>query len=132
MKRTKLWSVVSVVGLLIFVGYSIAFAAPKVIHVWHTETNPLSRKAIANIVARFEALHPDIKVEAEALAWGDLEGKILAALAAGSPPELSHGQPITCAALQVQGLLRPDISLQAGRDTDIGRLLPTCTVKKQP
>ena len=84
-----------------------ALAAKKVIHVWHTETNPLSRKAVANIVARFEALHPDIKVEAEALAWGDLEGKIMASLAAGAPPELSHGQPITCAALQAKGLLLP-------------------------
>ena len=84
-----------------------ALAARKVIHVWHTETNPLSRKAVANIVARFEALHPDIKVEAEALAWGDLEGKIMASLAAGAPPELSHGQPITCAALQAKGLLLP-------------------------
>jgi len=84
-----------------------ALAAKKVIHVWHTETNPLSRTAVANIVARFEVLHPDIKVEAEALAWGDLEGKIMAALAAGSPPELSHGQPITCAALQAKGLLLP-------------------------
>ncbi|MBW2057061.1 MAG: extracellular solute-binding protein [Deltaproteobacteria bacterium] len=84
-----------------------AFAGKKVIHVWHTETNPLTRKAIANIVARFEGSHPDVKVEAEALAWGDLEGKIMAALAAGSPPELSHGQPITCAALQSKGLLLP-------------------------
>ncbi len=130
MKRTKLWSVVSVVGLLILVGYSIAFAAPKVIHVWHTETNPLSRKAIANIVARFEALHPDIKVEAEALAWGDLEGKILAALAAGSPPELSHGQPITCAALQVQGLLLPlDEVVQAiGEDNIWEQIKKVCRV----
>ena len=84
-----------------------ALAAKKVIHVWHTETNPVSRKAVANIVARFEALHPDIKVEAEAIAWGDLEGKIMASLAAGAPPELSHGQPITCAALQAKGLLLP-------------------------
>jgi ABC-type glycerol-3-phosphate transport system substrate-binding protein len=84
-----------------------SLAAQKVINVWHTETNPVSRKAVANIVERFEKLHPDIKVEAEALAWGDLEGKIMASLAAGSPPELSHGQPITCAALQAKGLLLP-------------------------
>ena len=95
-----------------------ALAAKKIIHVWHTETNPKSRAAIANIVARFEALHADIKVEAEALAWGDLEGKIMAALAAGSPPELSHGQPITCAALQEKGLLLPldDVVKAIGED----------------
>jgi len=99
-------------ALTVICMFSVIFAATaassnKVIHVWHTETNPKSRQAIANIVARFEKLHPDIKVEAEALAWGDLEGKIMAALAAGSPPELSHGQPITCAALQAKGLLLP-------------------------
>ena len=97
---------------------SSAFAAKKVVHVWHTETNPKSREAIANIVSRFEKLHPDIKIEAEALAWGDLEGKIMAALAAGSPPELSHGQPITCAALQEKGLLLPldDVVQAIGED----------------
>jgi ABC-type glycerol-3-phosphate transport system substrate-binding protein len=31
----------------------------------------------------------------------------MASLAAGTPPELSHGQPITCAALQAKGLLLP-------------------------
>jgi ABC-type glycerol-3-phosphate transport system substrate-binding protein len=92
-------------SLLLFAGQ--ALGAKKVVRVWHTETNPLSRKAIAEIIKKFEALHPDIKVEAEALAWGDLEGKIMAALAAGSPPELSHGQPITCAALHAKGLLLP-------------------------
>ncbi|KKK77321.1 hypothetical protein LCGC14_2854780, partial [marine sediment metagenome] len=97
---------------------SVALAAKKVVHVWQTETNPKSKEAIANIVSRFEALHPDIKIEAEAIAWGDLEGKIMAALAAGSPPELSHGQPITCAALQEKGLLLPldDVVKAIGED----------------
>ncbi len=81
--------------------------AQQVVRVWHTETNPKSQEAMANIIQRFEASHPGIKVEAEALAWGDLEGKIMASLAAGAPPELSHGQPITCSALQQQGLLLP-------------------------
>ena len=104
-KRLKAVFVLVCLFLMVFGG--TALAAKKVIHVWHTETNPLSRTAIANIVERFEALHPDIKVEAEALAWGDLEGKIMASLAAGSPPELTHGQPITCAAFQAKGLLMP-------------------------
>ena len=106
-RKKTYWIVVGLFTLFFLISSSSTFAAKKVIHVWHTETNPLSREAIANIVARFEAQHPDIKVEAEALAWGDLEGKIMAALAAGSPPELSHGQPITCAALQAKGLLMP-------------------------
>jgi multiple sugar transport system substrate-binding protein len=119
MRTKKKWiMVLGFVGLFSFILGGAALAAEKVIHVWHTETNPKSREAVANIVARFEALHPDIKVEAEALAWGDLEGKIMAALAAGSPPELSHGQPITCAALQAKGLLMPldDVVKAIGED----------------
>jgi multiple sugar transport system substrate-binding protein len=108
MKTKKNIAVIFGLACLVFLVLgNVGQADQKVIHVWHTETNPKSREAVANIVARFEALHPDIKVEAEALAWGDLEGKIMAALAAGSPPELSHGQPITCAALQAKGLLLP-------------------------
>ena len=119
MKMKKRWiMVIVIIGLFSLIFGGTALSAKKVIHVWHTETNPQSREAIANIITRFEALHPDIKVEAEALAWGDLEGKIMAALAAGSPPELSHGQPITCAALQEKGLLMPldDVVNAIGED----------------
>lgn len=119
MSRKKTYEVIiGSICLLLLIWGGTSLAARKVINVWHTETNPLSRKAIANIVVRFEKLYPDIKVEAEALAWGDLEGKIMAALAAGSPPELSHGQPITCAALQAKGLLLPldDVVKSIGED----------------
>jgi multiple sugar transport system substrate-binding protein len=93
-------------------GLIVALAAPalaqdKVVRVWHTETEPQTMKAFNEIARRFEAKNPGIKIEAEGLAWTDLEGKIMASLAAGSPPELSHGQPITCTALQSKDLLNP-------------------------
>ena len=119
MNRTKRYKlIIGSICLFVLILGGTSLAERKVVNVWHTETNPLSRKAVANIVDRFEKLHPDIKVEAEALAWGDLEGKIMAALAAGSPPELSHGQPITCAALQAKGLLLPldDVVKHIGED----------------
>lgn len=107
-KKLGVFSAVGLVLVLLLAWAGPALAAePKVVNVWHTETNAASRKAIANIIKRFEAKHPDIKIKAEALAWGDLEGKIMAAMAAGSPPELSHGQPITCAALQAKEVLLP-------------------------
>src|SRR5256886_15248278 len=81
--------------------------AQKVIRVWHTETQPNSQEAVKNIAKRFEAKHPGVKVEVEALAWGDLEPKIMQSLAAGTPPELSHGQPIPRSAPQSKGLLLP-------------------------
>jgi ABC-type glycerol-3-phosphate transport system substrate-binding protein len=84
-----------------------ASAQDKLVRVWHTETEPQTIKAFNDIARRFEAKNPGVKIEAEGLAWGDLEGKIMASLAAGAPPELSHGQPITCTALQAKGLLNP-------------------------
>ncbi|MFQ5842594.1 MAG: hypothetical protein ACE5I8_09175, partial [Thermodesulfobacteriota bacterium] len=66
-KRFKV--VIGSVCLFFFILGGTTLAARKVVNVWHTETNPVSRKAVANIVERFEKLHPDIKVEAEALAW---------------------------------------------------------------
>jgi multiple sugar transport system substrate-binding protein len=98
------------VVLAVGVGVGIvnpSIAQDKVVRVWHTETEPQTIKAFNDIARRFEAKNPGVKIEAEGLAWGDLEGKIIAALAAGVPPELSHGQPITCTALQAKGLLAP-------------------------
>ena len=69
-----------------------ALAQDKVVRVWHTETEPQTVKAFNDIARRFEAKNPGVKIQAEGLAWTDLEGKIMASLAAGSPPELSHGQ----------------------------------------
>ena len=89
------------------VGSAPSFAQDKVVRIWHTETEPQTIKAFNDIARRFEAKNRGVKIEAEGLAWGDLEGKIMAALAAGAPPELSHGQPITCTALQAKGLLNP-------------------------
>jgi ABC-type glycerol-3-phosphate transport system substrate-binding protein len=92
---------------LLLVVFSSHGQGQKVIRVWHTETQANSQEAMRNIARRFEAKNPGVKVEVEGLAWGDLEGKIMASLAAGTPPELSHGQPITCSALQAKGLLLP-------------------------
>ena len=115
MRRYPIAAMAAALSLLMSVGVA---SAEQVVRVWHTETNPQSQEAMATIIERFEASHPDIKIEAEALAWGDLEGKIQASLAAGAPPELSHGQPVTCSALQQQGLLLPldDVVEAIGED----------------
>src|SRR2546422_6884955 len=56
----------SVAALLLAVALSSAHAQ-KVIRVWHTETQPNSQEAVRNIAKRFEAKHPGVKVEVEAL-----------------------------------------------------------------
>lgn len=109
---------------------SLTAHAQKVVRVWHTETQPNSQQAMKNIAARFEAKNPGVKVEVEALAWTDLEGKIMSSLAAGTPPELSHGQPITCTALQSKGLLLPldDVVKALGEDNIFDQIKRVCRV----
>jgi multiple sugar transport system substrate-binding protein len=94
-------------GLTIAAGALPLSAEDRVVRVWHTEIEPQTIQAVNDIARRFEAKYPGIKIDAEGLAWVDLEGKIMASLAAGNPPELSHGQPITCTSLQSKGLLNP-------------------------
>jgi len=110
MSKSSLLATVVAAGVIAAAGSCVpeaAHAQTKVVRVWHTETEPQTIKAFNDIARRFEAKNPGVKIEAEGLAWGDLEGKIMAGLAAGNPPELSHGQPITCTALQSKGLLLP-------------------------
>ena len=60
--KRKITIIIGVLFISMMLFSGVAFAAKKVIHVWHTETNPKSRAAIANIVSRFEKLNPDIKI----------------------------------------------------------------------
>ena len=118
MVRTSSFVRLAFAGLILAGGQAVA--ADKVVRVWHTETEPQTVRAFNEIARKFEAKNPGIKIEAEGLAWGDLEGKIMASLAAGDPPELSHGQPITCTALQAKGLLLPlDEVVKAVGETNI-------------
>src|SRR5262249_14158529 len=91
---------VALATALMAVHLAPARARNKLVRAWHRKPDPKTIKALNDFARRFEAKNPGMKIEAEGLAWTDLEGKIMASLAAGSPPELSHGQPITCTALQ--------------------------------
>lgn len=93
-------------------------AEKKVVRIWHTETEPQTIAALQEIINSYEKFHPDVTIKQEGLAWGDLEAKLTAALAAGSPPDASHGQAVTCASFHAKGLLRDqeDIADSIGRD----------------
>ena len=78
------------------------------LNVWHTEVEPQTVKTIQDTsIAEFERKFPGFKVKQQALGWGDLNTKLLASLAAGSPPDLTHLNPFMTASLYVKNLLRP-------------------------
>jgi len=80
----------------------------KELQVWHTEVEAQTVKTIQETsVAEFEAKFPGFKIKQQPLGWGDLNTKLLASLAAGSPPDLTHLNPFMTASLYTKGLLRP-------------------------
>src|SRR5882672_7085036 len=91
------------------------------IQVWHTEVEPQTVKTIQDTsIAEFEKKFPGFKVRQQALGWGDLNTKLLAALAAGGPPDLTHLNPFMTASLYTKNLLRPmDELIRALGEKDI-------------
>jgi ABC-type glycerol-3-phosphate transport system substrate-binding protein len=91
------------------------------LNVWHTEVEPQTVKTIQDTsIAEFEKKFPGFKVKQQALGWGDLNTKLLASLAAGSPPDLTHLNPFMTASLYVKNLIRPmDELIRALGENDI-------------
>ena len=91
------------------------------LNVWHTEVEPQTVKTIQDTsIAEFEKKFPGFKVKQQALGWGDLNTKLLASLAAGSPPDLTHLNPFMTASLYVKNLIRPmDELVRALGENDI-------------
>jgi multiple sugar transport system substrate-binding protein len=134
MRRTRTLLLAATVATFLPLAWTaVAVAADKIVRVWHTETDPQTIAALTGIARRFEALNPGIRIEAEGLPWVDLEGKIASALASGTPPELSHGQPITCSALQAKGLLLPldEVVKALGEGNVWKQVRPVCHAQGQ-
>src|SRR4030066_1143298 len=112
-KRRFLGIGVLILISIFFIPMMVFPAEKKVVRVWHTETEPQSVAGFQQIINDFEKLNPDITVKQEALAWGDLEAKLTAALAAGAPPDATHGQAATCACFFAKGLLRDQEGIAA-------------------
>ncbi|HEV8309981.1 MAG TPA: sugar ABC transporter substrate-binding protein [Methylomirabilota bacterium] len=129
-RTTRILGLVVAVGLLVSAVQADA-QDKKAVRIWHTETEPQTIAVLNQIIADFEKVRPDISVKMEALAWGDLEKKLTAALAAGAPPEASHGQAITCASFAAKGLLRPvdDLVESLGKDNLIEGFRNLCRLE---
>lgn len=80
---------------------------PAEITIWHTESTPVTVEAMDQIIADYEAANPDVTVTQESVAWGDLQVKFQAALAAGDLPEITHVEPMFVRSLYSQDLLQP-------------------------
>lgn len=77
------------------------------INLWHTESTPITVEAMQEIIDEYEAAHPGVEIVQETVAWGDLQVKFQAALAAGDLPEITHVEPMFVRTLYGQDLLMP-------------------------
>jgi len=91
---------------------------PVTLNIWHTEPNPKSQQAFAEIAADFQKLYPNITVKQQGMGWGEHETQLLAALAAGAPPDISHAIQYVTPSLYAKGLLAPldDVINDIGKD----------------
>jgi multiple sugar transport system substrate-binding protein len=80
---------------------------PIIIKFWHQESDPKSVKAVEDMAAQFKQSHPNVTVEPTVLGWADMETKLVAAHAAGAPPELVNGFNQGMAWAVGRGLVRP-------------------------
>ncbi len=122
MKQYRSLSTV-IMAALVGAGLAMAAAVPalaqeKVVNIWHTESNAKTKAAMAEIMADYEKQHPGVKLKQEGVGWGSLSAKLTAALAAGAPPDASHGQTYIERSLSAKGLLRPlnDVYASIGED----------------
>ena len=118
----------AVTAALLLLTTSAHAADKKAIRLWQTETEPQTMAVLNQIAADYEKTHPDVSIKIEGLAWGDLEKKLTAALAAGAPPDATHGQPITCVSFAAKGLLRPveDLADSLGKDNILDAFRDLC------
>ena len=108
------------VAMGLFLGTAItpAVAGQKVVNLWTLMTQPQRIEGMQKVIAHFEKAHPDIKVELSSVGWGEAHTKIMAAVAAGNPPDIgveSYGWPITYSQM---GILQPvdDVIAAIGED----------------
>src|SRR5437667_4350765 len=120
--------VAAVTAALLLLATVVHAADKKVIRLWQTETEPQTMAVLNQIAAEYEKTHPDVSIKIVGLAWGDLEKKLTAALAAGAPPDAAHGQPITCVSFAAKGLLRPvdDLADSIPRDNLVDAFRNLC------
>src|SRR5688572_15076319 len=100
------WAGVLTAALVLVIALT-ASAADKVVRVMTTETDPKTQAALKEIIAEYEKMRPGVRVSAEFASWSDINKKLLAALAAGDPPQIVTVHDFYIFELATKGIIRP-------------------------
>jgi multiple sugar transport system substrate-binding protein len=105
--------------LLIFSFFSLSFAQTVNLDYWHGFTGP-DLPIMEQLVADFNASHPDIVVTAQAIPWGELFQQIEPSVAAGRAPDVVALNEDVITGFILRGALQemtPDLLSNAGIDS---------------
>ena len=96
-------------GLAIFAmaGAMTAPVVAQTLQILSAEGDPNSVAAIKYAAAEFKKLHPTVDIEYQTVSFTEIGQKIIAAAAAGSPPDIVHLDDFGESVLADQGLLNP-------------------------
>jgi len=95
-----------VLGILVF-GTLAAAQQQTTVTFWHTYSPAEAKFLIERVIPAFEALHPDIKVQELTVPYDVYREKLLAAIAAGEPPDVARVDIIWVPELAKLGVLSP-------------------------
>lgn len=78
-----------------------------VLRVWNPEDSAEAIAMLDEIVTRFEAIHPNVKVEITTIPWGDIYSKWMTAIETGTTPDVSFASAGYARSLYAIGALTP-------------------------
>jgi arabinogalactan oligomer/maltooligosaccharide transport system permease protein len=94
----------AILAFIVFIGCS-QHDARRVITIWH-QSRPAEREFLQDEIARFEAAHPDVRVQALYKETEELRASFQSAALAGGGPELVYGPSDVLDTFQTMGILQ--------------------------
>ncbi len=93
---------------VLLAGRGLSWAGePVTLQILSAEGDPNSVAAMKWVAGEFKKTHPNVDVEYQTVSWTDLGQKIVAARAAGRPPDIVHLDDFAMSVLSEQGVLEP-------------------------
>lgn len=123
-------AMVLAVGMAFFLSFPLqSFAAKMTFDVLSAEADPNSIAALKEVFAKFEAKHPNVTIQGQFITWGELFKRLVASMAAGTPPAISLQNDSQVQALLLQDALTPldDVVNEIGRGDFLPRAINAFT-----
>jgi multiple sugar transport system substrate-binding protein len=102
-------------------------AAPLDLVFWHMEVPPHRVAAFQKVIDDFNAAHPDVRVRQQTVSWGDVNQKLMSAIAAKNQPDFTFVSDTLAAAVFETGALQPVDKLVSAIDQRYGLIRANVT-----